>query len=96
MKTRVLAAAVIVAALIFSGGNAIAARKITTVKGVLTITEQGKVMLKTTGDSGYYFDANSEAGKKILNICKTDKICVVRGVISGNRIVNAYYVNEGK
>ncbi len=78
-----------------SAGSAVAARRITTVKGVLGESATGKSMLKTKGDSdiGYYFDPASAAGKKILSICQTGKTCVVRGVIKGRNILNAYYVN---
>jgi hypothetical protein len=97
MKTRFLAA-VILLVLVFSAGSAVAARRITTVKGILGESATGKSMLKTDGESdkGYYFDPDSVAGKKILSICQTGKICVVRGVIKGHYILNAYYVDIGK
>jgi hypothetical protein len=80
--------------LISSAGNALAARKITTVKGVLTLSAQGTAMLKTgAGDNGYFFNPDSEAGKKIMSTCQTGKMCAVRGVIRDKQILNAYYVN---
>lgn len=92
MKASFLTAALLVATLILSGGDAFAARKITTVQGVLGESSEGKIMLKTDGDNGYYFNPESEAGKKILSICQSGKICIVRGVIKGSNILTAYYV----
>lgn len=92
MKTSFFTAALLVATLIFSSGNVFAARKITTVQGVLGKSSEGKIMLKTDGDSGFYFNPESEAGKKILSICQSGKTCIVRGVIKGSNILTAYYV----
>lgn len=95
MKTRFIIIAMLIFSLLVSSGNALAARKITTVQGVLGTSAQGKSMLITSGENGYYFDPASEAGKKILSICQKGKMCVVRGVINGSHIINAYYVNVG-
>jgi len=92
MKTSFLIAALLVATVILSGGSAFAARKITTVQGVLGKSSQGKIMLLTDGDNGYNFDPESEAGKKILSICQSGKTCIVRGVINGSNILTAYFV----
>jgi hypothetical protein len=96
MKTRFIAATVIISILVISAGNALAARRSTTVSGILGTSTTGMGMLKTNGDNGYYFDPSSAAGRKILSICQPDRTCVVRGVIKGRRILNAYYVNMGK
>ena len=98
MKAKFIATAVIVSTFILSAGNALAARKITTVQGILGESSQGKSMLKATADSdsGYFFDPDSAAGKKILSTCQQGKMCVVRGVVRGKTILNAYYVNVGK
>lgn len=94
MKTSLCTAALLVATLIFPSGNAFAARKITTVQGVLSESADGKKMLKTDSDNGYYFDPKTDAGKKILSICQTGKVCIVRGVINGSNIFTAYYVKS--
>lgn len=95
MKNCFLAVTMMVATLFFSTGDALAARKITTVEGVLGAVTKGKGILKTTGASNFYFDTTSEAGKKILSVCQTGKPCVVRGVINGSTILNAYYIKIG-
>lgn len=92
MKTSYCTAVLLVATLILSSGNAFAARKITTVQGVLGESSEGKKMLKTDGDNGFFFNPESEAGKKILSICQSGKTCIVRGVIKGSHILTAYYV----
>lgn len=92
MKTRFLALTVIFATFVLCAGDVLAARKITTVQGILGESADGKRLLKTGGDSGYYFDPASEAGKKILSICQAGKTCVVRGVINRNNILTAYFV----
>lgn len=98
MKTSYLAIAITSITFLFSSGSALAARKAATVQGVLDVSPQGQGMLKkiTANKSDYYFEPSSEAGKKILSICQTGKICVVRGIISGSQILNAYYVNIGQ
>lgn len=98
MKTSCLAVALILATLVFSGGVALAASKTTTVKGILSISPQGTAILKAAADSdkGYVFDPAAEAGKKILAVCQPGKVCIVRGKISGNQIINAYYVSIGQ
>lgn len=98
MKTTSFAATVLVATLVLSAGSALAARKSATVEGILGKSTEGKSMLKETkeSDKGYFFDPSSEAGKKILAVCQSGKMCVVRGIISGKNILNAYYVKVGE
>jgi hypothetical protein len=96
MKTGFLAATIALVVVVVSSGDALAARKSATVQGVLGTSTAGKSLLKTAEDDGYYFEPDSEAGKKILSTCKIDKVCIVRGIINGKYILNAYYVEVGK
>ena len=96
MKTKFITTLLLLFSLFVSTGEALAARKIATVHGILGTTAKGESLLITSGNNGYYFDSASAAGNKILSTCQTGKDCIVRGVISGNRILNAYYVKVGK
>lgn len=96
MKTRFLTATIAMFIVVVSSGDALSARKSATVQGVLGTSSAGKSLLKTSDDDGYYFEPDSEAGKKILSTCKVDKVCIVRGIINGKYILNAYYVEVGK
>lgn len=98
MKMSYIAVVITILTFLISSGSALAARKSATVQGVLDVSPQGVGVLKSMIESkaNYTFDTSSETGKKILSICQTGKICVVRGIISGNQILNAYYVNIGQ
>jgi hypothetical protein len=96
MKTKFVATLLLVYSLVIFAADALAARRITTVHGILGTSSPGESVLKTSGDKGYYFDSTSAAGSKILSTCRTGKDCIVRGVINGNKILNAYYIKVGK
>ncbi|NVN98444.1 MAG: hypothetical protein HXX17_03900 [Geobacteraceae bacterium] len=96
MKTRLFATSLFLFAIGVSSGNVFAAHKIATVHGILGTTSKGKSLLITSGENGYYFDPSSAAGRKILSTCQTGNDCIVRGVIDGRRILNAFYVKAGR
>lgn len=95
MKTRLIAVLTLTM-LVLSAASSLAARKNTVVEGVLGVDADGNSLLQGAAKM-YYFAPGSDAGKKILSICRHGKICVVRGVINGNQIINAYFVKlEGE
>jgi len=96
MKTKLITTLLLIISLFVSTGEALAARKIATVHGILGTSAKGESLLITSGANGYFFDPASAAGIKILSTCQTGKDCVVRGVISGNKILSAYYVKVGQ
>ena len=96
MKAKLITTLLLVFSLAVSADNALAARKIATVHGILGTNTKGESLLITSGDNGYYFNPASAAGTKILSTCQTGKDCIVRGVINGHRILSAYYVKLGK
>lgn len=96
MKTKFLIISSFLITLFVSSENVLAARKIATVHGILGTLANGKSLLITSGDKGYYFDPASMAGSKILSTCQTGKDCIVRGVINDKVILSAYYVKVGK